>query len=273
MRQDSEKFKSYIYDGHGHSTASDGMHSPEKIIDMAIIRGLNIIGLSDHNLISNLPAFLEYADKINKHEQKILAIPSVEISTTKGDLLVAIPDRNKADDFLRYYKKPSKRFHPLEIIEEYITRFNAITVFLHPNVSYVNGFKVSEIEKTLEQLPQRLHKNIGIEVYNWMTQAFFWNRQKIEQALHKKNFTLGLAPFSFTDYHSAYHVGNGSTQMQMSELTSQQFIEAVQNRRTAPLAISKRSATEYLSIVKATLIAESLSRFGHRNFRVPKNET
>jgi hypothetical protein len=261
----------FLYDGHGHSKASDGLHSPEKIIDKAVQKGLNIIGLSDHNVVDSLPRFLNHADKINKHETIILPIASVEMSTLYGDMLVAIPDRDHAENFISKYKKPSRRPEPLEIIEEYITKYNAIIILLHPETPYVNCFKLEYIEKMLAKLPSHYHKNLGIEVYNWMMQAFFWHRKKRENTIHKKNHSFKLAPFSFTDYHSANNVGNGSTTVFMHKLDSASFIEAVQNRRTAPHTTNKRNFSESIETIRMSLVAEGLSRFTNRDFHIPKH--
>lgn len=273
MQFNSSEYKAFLYDGHGHSTASDGLHTPEQIIDLALKKELQIIGLSDHNIITNIPRFLAHADKINAHTKKILPIPSVEISTSKGDLLVTIPDRDKAENFLTHFKKPTKRPNPLEIIEEYIDTYNAIIIFPHPEITYVNGFKLNTIEEILEKTSKKYHKNLGLEVYNWMSQAFFWERAKKEKGLHNYNKVLGLSPFSFTDYHAAFHIGNGSTTVYMKELSSSEFIHAVQERRTAPFRMSNRGFGEYMEIIKATLIAESLSRLRKKQFHVPRTRS
>ncbi|MDQ3098472.1 MAG: PHP domain-containing protein [bacterium] len=265
------EYNVYLYDGHGHSNASDGLHKPEHIIDSAVHKGLSIIGLSDHNVVSNIPRFLDYTDKINKHKHIILPIPAVEISTTQGDLLVTIPDRDHAENFLTKYKKPQRRPNPSELIEEYIDQYNAIIIFPHPEVAYLKGLKLDYIEKLLHKIPQPYHKNIGIEVYNWMSQAFFWKRAKQEKGIHNYNKALKLSPFSFTDYHQAHHVGNGSTAVYMKDLTAKEYINAVQNRRTSPYNTSNRGISEYMQIVKAALIAEGLTHFGNRQFRVPKS--
>ncbi len=272
MQINNAHYSVYIYDGHGHSNASDGLHSPEQIVDMAMRKGLQIIGLSDHNVVVNIPRFLDYTDKINQHKMTILPIAGVELSTTQGDLLVTIPDRHHLDNFLTHYKKPQRRPSPSELIEEYIDNYNAIIIFPHPEIAHHKGISLEYIEQVLVKIPQRYHKNIGIEVYNWMCQAFFWKRAKQERGIHTHNQILKLAPFSFTDYHAAYHVGNGNTAVYMSELSTEAYIDAVQHRRTAPHNTSNRGLSEYMQIVKAAVIAESLTRFGNRHFRVPKSK-
>jgi predicted metal-dependent phosphoesterase TrpH len=148
----------YIYDGHGHSTASDGIHSPEKIIDTGLKKGLSIIGLSDHNVIKNLPTFLRHADSINKHEIRFLPVPSVEIGTILGDILIAIPDRNHAENFMAEFHKPKQRPHPIEIIEHNIERYNALIVILHPQIQYVKGLSIHNIIELLDKIPKSIKK-------------------------------------------------------------------------------------------------------------------
>ncbi len=270
MQINKTEYNVYLYDGHGHSTASDGLSNPEDIIDTAVKKGLQIVGLSDHNVITNLPRFLDYADKINRNGIKILPVPAVELSTTQGDLLITIPDRDQAENFLSRYNKPAKRPHPTEVIEDYIDTYNAIIIIPHPEVAHLKGISLAYLEHLLEKIPARYHNHIGIEVYNWMSQAFFWKRAKQEKNIHNSNKILKLAPFSFTDYHLAHHVGNGNTAVYMKNLTSHDYIDAVENRRISPHNTSNRGISEYVEIVKSVVVAESLTYLTNRQFRVPK---
>lgn len=110
----SEKPIIGIYDGHGHSRHSDGFHNPEKVVQKAVGR-VNILGLSDHDTVQGLFAFLTAVDKVNQGKQILLPIPSVELTTRQGHLLVAIPDIDKADNFLSRYKIPKKNQTPLKL--------------------------------------------------------------------------------------------------------------------------------------------------------------
>ena len=64
-------------DLHLHSTASDGRHSPEELVRMAASRGVEVIGITDHDTVDGIPAALEAA----KSFPKLRVIPGVEIST------------------------------------------------------------------------------------------------------------------------------------------------------------------------------------------------
>ena len=67
-------------DLHTHSSFSDGSDSPKELIDKAEKIGLYAIALSDHNTVSGLPEFCEYA-----RGKSVKAIPSVEFSTDFGE--------------------------------------------------------------------------------------------------------------------------------------------------------------------------------------------
>lgn len=69
----------YFYDLHIHSDLSpcgDSDMTPNNIVNMSCIKGLNIISVTDHNTTENLPAIMELCDKID-----IKAIPGIEVAT------------------------------------------------------------------------------------------------------------------------------------------------------------------------------------------------
>lgn len=65
-------------DLHIHTTYSDGMLSPESIVDTALECGLDCIALTDHDNVLSHKIALDYVDKNNF---KLEIIPGVEINT------------------------------------------------------------------------------------------------------------------------------------------------------------------------------------------------
>lgn len=68
----------YYYDLHIHSDLSPCGHrdmTPNNIINMAYIKGLNIISVTDHNTTKNLPAIIKSSKNIIK------VIPGIEVMT------------------------------------------------------------------------------------------------------------------------------------------------------------------------------------------------
>lgn len=69
------------YDLHIHSCLSpcgDNDMTPNNIVNMAILNGLDVVALTDHNSCKNCPAFLEAAQRGG-----ILAIPGMELCTSE----------------------------------------------------------------------------------------------------------------------------------------------------------------------------------------------
>lgn len=65
------------FDLHTHTNNSDGIYSPNKLIDLAVKRGLFGIAITDHDNIDGLEEAIDYAFKYNNFK----IIPGIEFST------------------------------------------------------------------------------------------------------------------------------------------------------------------------------------------------
>ena len=79
-------------DLHIHTTYSDGVFSPEKIVDTAIEAGLNAIAITDHDNVLAYPIAVNYAQKIAKDTgtKALEILPGVEINTIYKDVEIHI---------------------------------------------------------------------------------------------------------------------------------------------------------------------------------------
>lgn len=69
-------------DFHIHTNYSDGVFSPEKIVDLSIEAGLDIIALTDHDNVLSYNVAQEYQKKLAKEERKTLEIiQGIEVNT------------------------------------------------------------------------------------------------------------------------------------------------------------------------------------------------
>lgn len=64
-------------DLHIHTTYSDGVFSPEKIVDTAIDAGLDAIAITDHDNVLAYPIALNYAKKSQTAVEKLLKFSPV----------------------------------------------------------------------------------------------------------------------------------------------------------------------------------------------------
>ncbi len=67
-------------DLHIHTLYSDGVFSPEKIVDTAIDVGLQVIALTDHDNVLSYPVAKEYLKNSNR-EDKLEIIQGIEVNT------------------------------------------------------------------------------------------------------------------------------------------------------------------------------------------------
>jgi len=70
-------------DLHVHTTYSDGVYSPEKVVDAAIDIGLEAIALTDHDNVLSYKIAKDYLEKIMPENsvKPLILIPGVEINT------------------------------------------------------------------------------------------------------------------------------------------------------------------------------------------------
>lgn len=67
--------KNRYIDFHIHSTRSDGRYTPEELVDMAVKNSINVMAITDHNVLSPDIEALE-----NKHSGKVTILTGSEIS-------------------------------------------------------------------------------------------------------------------------------------------------------------------------------------------------
>ena len=113
------------YDLHLHSCLSpcgDDESTPGNIVGMAVVKGLHVIALTDHNTCKNCPAFLKIAKDFG-----ITAIPGMELTTAEEVHVVCLfPTLEDAMAFDAYVEprilpipnKPDKWVNQIIINEE-----------------------------------------------------------------------------------------------------------------------------------------------------------
>ncbi len=73
------------YDLHSHSTASDGQLSPARLVERAHARGVDVLALTDHDVLDGLPEAQHAAARLG-----LILVPGVEISVTWEERLIHI---------------------------------------------------------------------------------------------------------------------------------------------------------------------------------------
>jgi hypothetical protein len=257
MNKIEEKFS---YDAHGHSKYSDGLNGPSAIIAAALARNLDIIGLSDHDTVAGLPAFLAAADAANANGHKILAVPSIEVSTKEGHVLVAVPDRDKAENLLTTYKSHGPAPHALDLIEKSVEAYDAICILVHPNFKHISSLQYGVIDFIARTCSNEAIDHLGIEMHNWMTMVFLNEYKHNTYATNHFNNEWGFAEFSGTDYHRSTDVGRAATGVALTELTPEALITAVRERKTSVAQKGEQSLGELAVNISLSVILHLSSK-------------
>lgn len=94
----------YYYDLHVHSCLSpcaDDDNTPNNLAAMAMLSGLNIVALTDHNTTKNCPAFFEAAKR-----HGIIAVAGMELTTSEDIHAVCLFEN--LDDAMRFGEEIEK---------------------------------------------------------------------------------------------------------------------------------------------------------------------
>lgn len=62
MTQDNEKL-SVIYDLHCHTRASDGDLTPLELVDRAVLMGVDVLAITDHDTVNGILPARQYIDE------------------------------------------------------------------------------------------------------------------------------------------------------------------------------------------------------------------
>ncbi|HEX7320518.1 MAG TPA: PHP domain-containing protein [bacterium] len=159
-------------DLHIHSTFSDGLLSPQKIVARAVSAGLKTIAITDHDSSEGINAALEAADGA------IEIIPAVEMSANIRDIDIHI---------LGYYID-----HNDDELAAYLNEFKT--------------YRLARVKKILKKLSSDGIK-VDVEQVKLIGNNGSLGRPHIAEALRQNGYvqTINEAFFRFLGYHSRYY--------------------------------------------------------------------
>jgi len=180
----------FFADLHIHSRVSkDGTADPRGIIKVCREKGIEVVGITDHNSFESYYKIVEIANALD-----ILLIPGTEIKTDKGDLLI-YGEAEKIEDLLDYVKSNNSHMAVIEKAKE-----NKLIVFL-PHPYAILFHYSSSFRKAAKSVIEFVN---GVEIFN--SRTLFWNHKALEIC---KEF--GKIPICNSDAHSLIEIGNAYT--------------------------------------------------------------
>jgi predicted metal-dependent phosphoesterase TrpH len=177
-------------DPHVHTLASDGIDGVEAILAAAIARGLDAVGIADHERIDAAIAAREIAEG---RGLPIEVIVGEEIST-RGGHLVGL--------FMQERIRP---WHSLKKSVAMIHEQGGLAIVAHPLPPYPNCASERAIRKLMDEADPIYHPD-ALEGFNPTTARMRWSHKA--PALAEE---LGIAAVAGSDAHKASNVGAAVT--------------------------------------------------------------
>ena len=228
------------YDLHMHSCLSpcgaDDM-TPNNLVNMAALAGLQVIAVADHNTTRNVPAAMAVG-----REAGVLVVPAMEL-TTKEDIhvLCLLPDPDTAEDFRKYvYERlPQRKNRPKAFGYQYVMDENDEIIEEETQIlNFGSSIGVYETKALLEQyhglaVPAHIDrasysltgvmgnvdKDLGFQVYET---AIDCDRQAL---MERYGFRGGF--ISNSDAHDLIAIRDGERTLDVESMSPRGVIEAV----------------------------------------------
>ena len=228
------------YDLHMHSCLSpcgaDDM-TPNNLVNMAYLAGLQVIAVADHNTTRNVPAAVRVGQQVG-----VLVVPAMEL-TTKEDIhvLCLLPDVERAEALRQYVyaRLPQRKNRPKAFGHQYVMDENDEILEEEPQLlSFGADIGIYEVKALLERfdglaVPAHIDRasysligvmglvdqEMGFRVYETTLGC---DRQTL---MEKYRFSGGF--ISNSDAHDLTAILDAERTLEVSELTPRAVIEAV----------------------------------------------
>jgi len=228
------------YDLHMHSCLSpcgaDDM-TPNNLVNMAALAGLQVIAVSDHNTTKNSPAAQKVGERVG-----VLVVPAMEL-TTKEDIhvLCLLPSQEVAEDFRKYVyaRLPQRKNRPKAFGNQFVMDENDEIIEEESQLlSFGSSIGIYETKRLLEDfgglaVPAHIDRasysligvmglvdtEMGFTVYETTPGC---DRQALMEKYH---FSGGF--ISNSDAHDLIAIADAQRTLEVETLTPQGVIDAV----------------------------------------------
>jgi len=198
-------------DPHVHTLASDGIDDVETMIKAAVIKGLDAVGIADHERMDAAVAGQAIAEY---RGWPIEVIVGEEVSTRGGHLLGL------------YMKKRVRPWHSLRDSIAMIHEQGGLAIIAHPLPPYPLCASEGAIRKLMDEADPIYHPD-GMEGFNPTTARMRWSHKA--PALAEE---LGIAATGGSDAHRASNVGSTVTIVKRDGNVEESLRKALAERDT-----------------------------------------
>lgn len=223
----------YRYDLHLHSALSpcgDGDMTPNNILNMALLNGLQAVALTDHNSCKNCPAFLEAA-----RDMPLLALPGMELTTSEEVHVVCLfPSLPPAMEFDAYVHD---RLPPVEnrpdifgeqlilnsrdevIGHEPLLLINASSVSIEEVYGLVRGFGGTAFPAHVDKSSTSVLSNLGYFAPEWgFSHCEVADPSHLDQLRREHPLTQKMKILHDSDAHYLWDISDGTHWVECDDL-------------------------------------------------------
>lgn len=214
----------YYYDLHIHTCLSpcgDVLMTPNNILNMAYLKGLNIIAITDHNSTLQLPSIMELSESYD-----MLVIPGIEVATSEGYHVVclfrtlsdATSFQNVLEHFLNKVSYDKEIYGYQQILDVNDEIVSELDYYLIPNTS----FNVDNLNKIVKKLKGVMilahpHKYKNLNESDEFISKFDAVEKNLKDENHK--FNKMKKTFVNSDAHQITDILEPTSWIELDELT------------------------------------------------------
>lgn len=228
------------YDLHMHSClspcGSDDM-TPNNLVNMAALAGLQVIAVADHNTTKNVPAAMKVGEAVG-----VLVVPAMEL-TTKEDIhvLCLLPSVEKAEALRQYvYERlPQRKNRPKAFGHQYVMDENDEIVEEEPQLlAFGSSIGIYEVKALLESfdglaIPAHIDRAsyslIGVMglVDTEMGFSLYETTRDCDTAALQEKYSFQGSFIANSDAHDLIAIADAERTLEIEELTAEGVIRAL----------------------------------------------
>jgi hypothetical protein len=229
-----------FYDLHMHSCLSpcgaDDM-TPNNLVNMAYLAGLQVIAVADHNTTRNVPAAMKVGEQVG-----VLVVPAMEL-TTKEDIhvLCLLPDLERAEELRQYVyaRLPQRKNRPKAFGHQYVMDENDEILEEEPQLlSFGADIGIYETKSLLESfgglavpahIDRASYSLIGVMglVDQEMGFSVYETTPDCDRAALMEQYQFHGGFLSDSDAHDLTAIQDACRTLEVGEMTAQGVIDAV----------------------------------------------
>ncbi len=223
----------YYYDLHIHSIlspCSEVLNTPNNILNMAYLKKLNIISVTDHNSLKQQKTILNLAKSYN-----ILAVPGVEVTVNEGfHVLVYLKNEDDIDKFDEYLER-----HLIKEELDLSKYHKEIVMDVYDNeVSFVNYSLNSKLDVNIKDLLSYLKGYETLIYFAHVDRPYASGKDYLKDVKidgielinqnHEIDF-LGYQILYNSDAHNILNMNEQDYSVELSDLTIESLFEVLKN--------------------------------------------